>query len=132
MFNYIKKITKISSNIVIFCNSIYYLDYQKIEKIIDLLKTKTKNKTLFFFRIRLNTDGRKKISRKVKQNTYKIKTNDTKEKNSLITFYNERSFVNLIKKKFGNKKIYKFKASNENLFGNKIISNNDLIIWFES
>jgi SAM-dependent methyltransferase len=132
MFDYIKTIKKINSKIIVFCNSIYYLDYKKIEKILDLLQKKTSNKTLFFFRVRLDTDGRKRLSKKIKKNTYRIKSNITNEKNFLITFFKEKNFIDLIKKKFGGKKIYKLKSVNENSFGNKIISNNDLIVWFRS
>jgi hypothetical protein len=132
MFNYIKKINKIKSKIVIFSNSIYYLDYKKIEEIITLLRKKTNKNTLFFFRIRLDTDSRIKFSKKISSNTYKVKSNITNEKNSLITFFKEKDFISLIKKKFGHKKLFKFKASNENLFGNKIIVNKDLVIWFKS
>lgn len=132
MFDYIKKIKKINSKVVIFANSIYYLDYRKIEEIISLLQKKTNKKTLFFFRIRLDTDSRKKFSKKINRNTYKVESNITNEKNSLITFFKERDFINLIQKKFGSKKIFKFKASNENLFRNKVITNNDLVIWFRS
>ena len=51
MFNYIDRIRKINSNIIIFCNSIYYLDYIKIEKIIDNLKKKTNKKHYFFLEL---------------------------------------------------------------------------------
>ena len=132
MFNYIDKIRKINSNIIIFCNSIYYLDYIKIEKIIDNLKKKTNKKTLFFFRIRLDSDDRKKFSKKIAKNTYRIQSNITNEKKSLITFFKEKDFIKLIQKKFRAKKIYKFKSVNENLLRNKIISNKDLIVWFKS
>ena len=132
MFNFINKNTKKKFNTIIFSNSIYYLDSYKIVKILKLIKKKNiKKNTNFFFRIRLDSDDRKLLSKKIEKNTYKINFKFTNEYGCLNTFFSKNQFLKILKDIFKIKKITALNNKYENIFNKKIITNSDLILWFK-
>ena len=132
MLKYLLSIKKIDSDVVILCNSIYYQHYDDIISTLNLLKLKTKKSTLFFFRVRLNNDSRKMLSKKIYNNTYKLKKNLTNEKGAIITLFEPKKFLNILQNIFKPSKISYLKNGGENFLKKKIVFNSDLILWFKS
>jgi SAM-dependent methyltransferase len=132
MLLYLKKIKHLNFDTIIFSNSIYYLEYNKIIKILSIIKERNINKKLIiFFRIRLKGDSRIKISKKIKKNSYLITSNDTNELGCINTFFTEKSFIKLIKSIFKIREKYSLKIKYDNLIKKKIITGNDLVFWFK-
>ena len=132
MLNFIKTNTKKKFNTIIFSNSIYYLESDKIIKILTLIRDNNiKKNSQFFFRIRLDNDERKHLSKKISKNTYKINFKFTNEYGSLNTFFSKIQFLKILKNIFKVKKIITLNNKYENIVNNKIITNSDLVLWFK-
>ena len=132
MLLYLVKNKYLNFDTIVFSNSIYYLEYEKIIQILNIIKKKNiKKNFIIFFRIRLNGDYRIKISKKIKKNTYLITRDDTNELGCVNTFFTEKSFLKLIKSIFKIRVNYSLKITYDNLIKNKIIPGNDLILWFK-
>ena len=132
MLNFIKTNTKKKFNTIIFSNSIYYLESDKIIKILTLIRDNNiKKNSQFFFRIRLDNDERKHLSKKISKNTYKINFKFTNEYGSINTFFSKIQFLKILKNIFKIKKIINLNNKYENIVNNKIITNSDLVLWFK-
>lgn len=129
MLTYIKNLKKIRFKLIIFANSIYYLTYDEILKILLYLRKKINKKTNVFFRIRLNGDYRQKYSKKIAKNTYLINFKTTNEFKCKNTFFIKKDFIDLIKKNLKPKSMTILNCQYENLINKKIILNKDLIVW---
>jgi len=129
MLSFIKKQDNLSYDTIIFANSLYYLEYQKIIEILDCIKNKISKKTNIFFRIRLSGDQRAKMSKKISKFTHLINFKNTNEINCLNTFFTKQKFITMIKNKFNVKSETSLEIKYENLINNKIFFNNDLVFW---
>jgi 2-polyprenyl-3-methyl-5-hydroxy-6-metoxy-1,4-benzoquinol methylase len=133
MLDFLEKEKKLDFNVIIFSNSLYYLDYSQIKRVLENLKKKVKKNTDIFFRIRLVDDFRAKLcKKKIMKKTYLINFNCTNEFRLKNTFFRKAEFENLLKKYFTIKEINMFKVKYENLIKNKTILNSDLVLWLKT
>lgn len=131
MINYLKKNTFKPFDVLLLPSSIYYLEKGKIEELFSLIKEKhiLKPGGLMFLRIRTTRDYRNKIGRKLNKSSRLMTTNETNEKNCIITFFTLHSFIKLLDNFFYTKDLKVMNSNVENFVHGKLIFNSDIIIW---
>ena len=131
MIEFMKKYNGEKFDCFLLPSSLYYLEEERIIKLLKLIKNKKilKKRCFIYFRIRLNDDYRLKKAKKIGNKTYLLNFKETGELNSINTFFTENEFINLIKKYFSFSNLKRIKVNFENFQNNLIINNSDLIVW---
>ena len=131
MIEFMKKYNGEKFDCFLLPSSLYYLEEERIIKLLKLIKNKKilKKRCFIYFRIRLNDDYRLKKAKKIGNKTYLLNFKETGELNSINTFFTENEFINLIKKHFSFSNLKRIKLNFENFQNNLIINNSDLIVW---
>ena len=131
MVKFIKKYNGKKFDCFLLPDSLYYLSEAKIIELLKLIRDKKmlKKKCFVFFSIRLNDDYRLKKAKKVSNKTYKLNFTETGELNCINTFFEEKEFINLLKRYFAFSHIKKIKVNFENFQNNSIIDNSNFIVW---
>ena len=131
MINYLENNTFKPFDVLLLPSSIYYLKKEKIEELFSLIieKKVLKPNGLVFFRIRTTKDYRNKIGKKVNKDSRLMTTDETNEKNCIITFFTLRNFTKLLDKFINTKNLKIMNSNVENFVRGKSIFNSDIIIW---
>ncbi len=119
---------------LILAGSLYYLEYSKIIQLFSLVKDKDllNSGSMVYFNIRLLNDYRYAKGIQIGTNSFRLTINETGEENSIMTFFSEEEFINLISQYFDFKdmKVMHSLYDNYDSKNEKIIPmNSDLIVW---
>ena len=131
MLEFLKDCNLKKIDCLLFPSSLYYLPEEKIHDLFQIIHSSeiAKKGCFIYFRMRMKDDYRSKKSKKIIGKTKKILFKETGEKNCINTFYNQKEFLNLLKKYFYFVKIKTMVNKLENYQNNKKIFNSDIIVW---
>ena len=131
MLNFFEKSFIGLNNIILFPSSLFYLEYQDIIRVLELIKKNVKPRTYLFFKLLTDMDYRFQNSNKipVSKYSYRINFKETAEHGQIITFLSCKEWQDLLKNFFTFEHLNALNLNFENIQEGIITNNSNIIIY---
>ncbi len=129
MLNFLKNYQGPAFDIILIPNSLYYLRYDDILLVLDLLKNLLKPNAFLFCIMRGTNDYRINKGEKLDDYSYKLNFKETGEEGAIVTFFDKPAILSIIDRYFSLKNQVVLNAFNENIQNGVKTWQSDIIIW---
>jgi SAM-dependent methyltransferase len=131
MVDFIEQYQSTPFDVLLMPHSIYYLPYDRIQKLLQLFKVKkiVGPDSLLFLTVRTPEDYRFGRGEQIGEKTYRLNIEETGEKGCTITFLFEWEVVDLLYKTFNFHYLQISHQNYGNYINNRLISNSDITLW---